>query len=354
MDRSIAQNRAQYLSSQDAREREEEMMGVGFDAAAAGVAVKAAQRRTEDYGALLATGNATLADGSRVNPNNLGDVAAYHAQALDRYNAATTDEGRNAAMSEVKAAQNYLSKTDAGRGMLQNNFEAAVRSTASIDTSTAQGQAQAAVQQAGLQQAAAHIMDDYGGQYKAANRGEHAMMQDLAAGGSIAGADGVASKVESGEYATYGTSKYTAEGLAGADDAALDRMIGTDANGNLDGSSLSHLAQTDPEALKTLQATAYEALEKQKSGTLNIKPEVSAKLETIVSGTVMSGANNGSSVVQVSAYTPTASSKSAAQTTNEQMLSALNQINESLHNQHGGGAQGGGVQPPHQPQPPHP
>ena len=67
-----------------------------------------------------------------------------------------------------------------------------------------------------------------------------------------------------------GTDKYTAESLAGADDQAIQRLVDSVNNGSMQG-----------QALSDIQATAYEALEKQKSGNLNIKPEVAKQLEEL-------------------------------------------------------------------------
>lgn len=214
--------------------------------------------KVADYESLLENGRAFEADGvTAVNINDPNSVGRYHAEALARYEAATSDAERGEAMSQIKAAQNILSKTDKGRAQVQNNLEAAL----------------AGGRVAGLSGASAHLMSNFGDAYKNKNRGAHEMIRDLATTdlSKSAALTGLQSKLTNGDYAFAGTGKYTAESLAGADDAALDRFVDGVNNGKLTGNELADI-----------QATAYEALQKSKNGTLNIKPEVSQKLEQIV------------------------------------------------------------------------
>ena len=236
--------------------------------------------KVADYESLLENGRAFEADGvTAVNINDPNSVGRYHAEALARYEAATSDAERGEAMSQIKAAQNILSKTDKGRAQVQNNLETALKNG----------------QVAGLSGASAHLMGNFGDTYKSKNRGAHKMIQDLATTdlSKSATLTGLQSKLTNGDYAFAGTGKYTAESLAGADDAALDRFVDGVNNGSLTGNELANI-----------QATAYEALQKSKSGTLNIKPEVSRKLEQIIGSNYVPAAmpNNRATVLSHGAY----------------------------------------------------
>ena len=246
-ERSMAGNRLQYLKNQDAINRQNEMMGTGYSAARAGLEAQAASQAVSDYESLIMNDKVP-----GVNANDLGSVQRHHADMIKAYNNAGTKAEKDAALAQIKAAQNILSKSDAGRGMIEQNFQNAIS-----DGNTA-----------GLQEAAAHIMGEYGNTYKTKNRGEHAMMQDLASGVSIAGADGVAEKINSGAYATAGTDKYTPETLADADNGALDALI---ANMNR-----MNVQQTD-----NIKTVAAQALSKADSGNLSISQEARGKLHQI-------------------------------------------------------------------------
>lgn len=228
-----------------------------YAARQAAIATEDEKARVADYESLIENGRAYNNGGSLINVNDPNSVGMYHAEALARYEAAISDTERSEAMSQIKAAQNILSKTDKGRAQVQNNLAAALQ----------------AGQVSGLSGASAHLMSNFGDTYKNKNRGAHAMIQDMATTnmGDAASLSGLQTKLTDGSYAFAGTNKYTAETLAGADDAALDKFVDGVTNGSLTGNELANI-----------QATAYEALQKAKSGTLNIKPEVSQKLEQIV------------------------------------------------------------------------
>ena len=99
-------------------------------------------------------------------------------------------------------------------------------------------------------------------------------MQDLASGSATV--DTIKSKINNGEYAIEGTNKYTPETLAGADDTAIDDLI-------------TNMDKMDEKQLNDITRTANEVLSRADGGTLNVKPEVRRKIETIAH----SGGNGG-------------------------------------------------------------
>lgn len=267
--KGLSRSRMQYAKNLEGRNREEDITtGTGFAASLASAEARADTQRVADYESLLMNGKV-----AGVNANDAKSVGQYHAASLAEYQKAQSEADRAAAMAKIKAAQNILSKTDKGRAQVQNNLEQAVRSG----------------QTGGLSQAASHLLGEYGDKYKSVNRGEHAMIADLAT--ASVGADGnitseaagaIQGKLDrldsngnvvmggSGAYSMAGTSKYTEESLAGADDAALDKLVQSVENGSLTGAGLADL-----------KGTATRALEKAQSGNLNIKPEVRSKLQRI-------------------------------------------------------------------------
>lgn len=261
--RNMARARAQYLKNQDARIRENNLMGVGFTASSADVRAKVDDSKVAAYGSLLDLGEAKIANGEHVNTNDAESVGTYHAEAIERYETARNDEERAEAMAQIKAAQNILSKTDKGRAAVQRNFESAVQS----------GRAGA------VPAAAAHIMGAYGDKYKSVNRGAHSMISDLSTGVGMAT---VQQKINNGTYDKAGTSKYTEESLAGADDEALDRLIKRIQSNGPD--RLVDYTDADGKKhtpLSDIQHTAALALQKSQTGNLNVKPEVAEKLRII-------------------------------------------------------------------------
>lgn len=265
-ERGIAAARAQYKKDIETQGIESSMMGIGFDSGVASAEARVDAQRVAGYESLLDLGKAMNSDGSVVNTNNAHSLGTYHREALARYNSATDVAGRTEAMAQIKAAQNILSKTDKGRAEIQSNFESAIRSG----------------QTGGLSVAASHLMGTYGDKFKSVNRGAHAMLSDLSTkdladpieiAGIRAKLDSIGADgriTTSGAYSMAGTDKYTEDSLAGADDIAIDRMIESIQNGSLTGNALSDI-----------RGTAYRALQKSRSGNLNIKPEVARKLEQI-------------------------------------------------------------------------
>ena len=251
--RNMARQRAAYINNQFRRQEEDNLMGEGFATKMAGLEADADAKSVANAEAMLNYGKI-----EGVNTNDPDSMQAYHAAALARYANATDDSSRKAAFAEVRAAQNIMSRTDKGRSAIQSNFKNAINNG----------------QTTGLKDAASHIMSTAGDTYKMRNRGSHKMMQDLASGSATV--DTIKSKINNGEYAIEGTNKYTPETLAGADDTAIDDLI-------------TNMDKMDEKQLNDITRTANEVLSRADGGTLNVKPEVRRKIETIAH----SGGNGG-------------------------------------------------------------
>ncbi len=259
-ERNMARYRAQYLKDQDTRNREKNMMGNGYEAARAGLAMKASQQQVSDYEALISSGNVVDSNGKALNVNDIAQLGQSHGNAIAKYHKAQQAKDKaeaDAAMVQAKALQNILSKTDAGRGIVDGNLKNA----------TTQGYT------AGLQELASSALSGYGDTYKSKNRGEHAMMQDMAVANSGTDFSNIADKVKSGEYERAGTSKYTPEDLPEADTAALEGLVKQIQSGNMSSTELNNI-----------QATAFGTLENEKKGTVNIKPEAKTLIEQLAAG----------------------------------------------------------------------
>lgn len=194
---------------------------------------------------------------------------------------------------KVKALQNILSETDAGRSQVQNRMIAAMQANAGSLTNGAES---------GLSKAASHLMSGkLGATYKAKNRGMFSMIGDLSrkqydtgtqemrdAQGNIItdpatgqarhhafqrtdlGTDSAGKKIfnySSSYYDRSGLSSYTAETLAGADEGAIDRIMDGISNGNIDGRDLQAITETASEALN--------------SDTVRVQPKIAQKLRQI-------------------------------------------------------------------------
>ncbi|MBQ9171721.1 hypothetical protein IJ162_01255 [Candidatus Saccharibacteria bacterium] len=267
-DRNVAMARQAYLKDVESKNRVEDMMSTGFESAVSNVQDKASALRTADYESLLNNGKATLENGTVIVVNDANSVGQYHAQALKRFAGAKNDAERAEAMAQIKAAQNILSKTDKGRTQVQANLQ----------NSLAAGETGA------LTAAASHLMGAYADKYKAVNRGAESLIRELSTTNFDADPSAVSTmqaKLSNGNYSFAGHDKYTAESLVNADEAAIENFAQAIDNIN---SGLPAPASFDTTAQDNIRATAYEALQKQKAGTLNIKPEVKAKLERMVAG----------------------------------------------------------------------
>ena len=267
-DRNVAMARQAYLKDVESKNRVEDMMSTGFESAVSNVQDKASALRTADYESLLNNGKATLENGTVIVVNDANSVGQYHAQALKRFAGAKNDAEKAEAMAQIKAAQNILSKTDKGRTQVQANLQ----------NSLAAGETGA------LTAAASHLMGAYADKYKAVNRGAESLIRELSTTNFDADPSAVSTmqaKLSNGNYSFAGHDKYTAESLVNADEAAIESFAQAIDNIN---SGLPAPASFDTTAQDNIRATAYEALQKQKAGTLNIKPEVKAKLERMVAG----------------------------------------------------------------------
>ena len=268
--RRLAQAMSIQLGEEEETRKRENLLHGGFDAAIAGIESSADAASVKNVEAMLGNGRVGLdsqgniVDVSKVpnaqvvNTNDATTMGRYYAKALEAYGNAVDDDGRKAALAQIKAAQNIMSKTDKGRTQVQNMLADATRNA------TTDNQAKA------VQEAAAHLMSEYGDTYKSKNRGANEMITDLATSSAgLAGISGAQSKLGAsgvGNYAASGAQKYTAESLAGADDAAIDNLA----------ASVNTMSTNDQTALKN---TAYEALHNE---NIQLKPEVEAKLKNIV------------------------------------------------------------------------
>lgn len=216
------------------------------------------EQMIKDWETALAVGRVSDANGNTVNTNNMAQMADYHSQQLAAYAQAAANNdaaGMAVAMAQIKAAQNIMSKSSGGRDVVQANIAAAATGG----------------QTAGLQEAASHLMDNFGDTYKNKNRGSHEMLSDLASGADVSA---VADKVNNGSYAKAGTSKYDAESLVGADDGALKGLHQSVTSGSMDRPEFAA-------ELAAIQSTANNALAQYQNGTLSIKPEVLTQIQDI-------------------------------------------------------------------------
>ena len=272
LDRNMANARQAYLKDIEANNRVEDMMGTGFQSAVESAKDRASKLRTEEYESLIINGKALIGEGENatsVVANDPTSVGRYHAQAMARFTRAVkskNDAEKAEAMAQIKAAQNILSKTDKGRAEVQNNLQNVLQN--------AQDGEDAQV----LTAAAGHLMGAYADKYKASNRGEEKLIRDLsttalAGDAAVANLASLKGSLGNGDYMFYGHDKYTAESLVNADESAIKNFADAIANNDARLGSGQRLE---------IQRTAYEALQKQRAGTLNIKPEVRKQLETIV------------------------------------------------------------------------
>ena len=212
---------------------------------------------------------------------------------------------------KVKALQNILSETDAGREQVQNHMiSAMLANSASLTNGT----------ESGLSKAAAHLSaGKLGATYKAKNRSMYNMLGDLsrkqydmgtqemrdASGNAIMdpttgqarrhsfqqvtttdSQGNSTTSYRSSYYDKSGLSSYTAETLAGADEGAIDRIMDGISSGNIEGNNLQDIAKTASEALN--------------SDTVRVQPKIAKKLRQIeragfaASHTAIAGASDAS------------------------------------------------------------
>jgi len=191
---------------------------------------------------------------------------------------------------KVKALQNVLSETDAGRRQVQNRMTSVLaRNSANLTDG----------EETGLSKAAAHLMSGkLGVTYKAKNRGMFSMIGDLSrkqygmgtqemrdSSGAVitdptsgqarrhsfqrvvTGTDTSGRDIfdyQSSYYDKNGLGSYTEETLAGADEGAIDHILAGINNGNISGRDLSTIAQTASGALN--------------NSNINVQPKIAEKL----------------------------------------------------------------------------
>ena len=287
--RNIARSRAQYLSDQEKRRQEQNLLGGGFEAGLAGVDAKLDAQRTSNAEAMIGYGRATYEardengqiirdeNGQAVmkvaNSGDMDSMQEYHASALRKYQSAKDSNERAAAAAEIRAAQNIMAKTGGGRDRIYENLKNAAKDEGS---------------RAGLSLAASHLQSNFGETFKSKNRGSNELIGDLASGRSFDGDDGVLQRSKNHHYDTFGTDKYDQESLVNADNSALERMASAFPE-------KADVPVTDGKLLQ-MRGTALKSLEMYESGKLSIKPEVLRHIERMAGRSVIqpgAGAGTG-------------------------------------------------------------
>ena len=230
-----------------------------MNAVFAGVADKESAQRVSDHETLMKAGKVQI-DGRNLNVNNAGDMQKYHKAMLEtahQKRAAGDTAGYNAAMDKVKAAQNIMAKSDVGRGNIQANYDAAIRSNNTE----------------GLEDAAGHLLGVHGSDIKASNRAMHKLAQDLAKG---INASKVKTKIDNNSYNIDSIGGYNAQTLAAADEKALKDLYD-----NMDAINNATNDRGEHEARDQLARLVNEALDSP-----NIQPQekVRKQLEDIRRG----------------------------------------------------------------------
>lgn len=281
-DSGMAAARSRFLRDEKAKIDEQNLMGAGFAAGLAGVAMRADEQRDANAEAMLAYDKATFADADgnthTVNSGSIDSVAAYHAASLRKYNEATTDDERANALSEIRASQKMLSKTDAGRGMVNQNLTDAVIGG----------------NESGARAAATHLQNNYGDVYKAKNRGAHKLISDLSGGTEMSK---MREDIGNGTYELAGASKYDQSTLVGADDMALKSMANAVSRIEAKRANGETVSESEQQQFDQIRNTARKAVEMYDSGRLSIKPEALEHVEKIAGQKAqrVSGGDSGAS-----------------------------------------------------------
>ncbi|MBR2725847.1 hypothetical protein IKE87_01075 [Candidatus Saccharibacteria bacterium] len=196
-----------------------------------------------------------------VNGNDMSSVGKFYEQAIRRYNAATTQEQRDTAMTQVQAAQNILSQNDKGRTQISDVLTRSVTDAAASGTAGAD---------AGARMAASHLQTNYAETFKQKDRGTGKMIEELASNVSLSDIDAKAraGSTAPGRYSTFGVEKYSPQALANADDRVIDRFI----------ANVGTMSAADQAVLK---GTINDAFDARSKGTLQMKPEVATKLTNL-------------------------------------------------------------------------
>ncbi|MBO7132068.1 hypothetical protein J6V85_02295 [Candidatus Saccharibacteria bacterium] len=281
-DSGMAAARSRFLRDEKAKIDEQNLMGAGFAAGLAGVAMRADEQRDANAEAMLAYDKATFADADgnthTVNSGSIDSVAAYHAASLRKYNEATTDDERANALSEIRASQKMLSKTDTGRGMVNQNLTDAVIGG----------------NESGARVAATHLNNNYGDVYKTKNRGSHKLISDLSGGTEMSK---VQENIGNGTYELAGASKYDQSTLVGADELALKSMANAVSRIEAKRANGETVSESEQQQFDQIRNTARKAVEMYDSGRLSIKPEALEHVEKIAGQKAqrVSGGDSGTS-----------------------------------------------------------
>lgn len=256
----------------------------------------------------------------KVDPNSIDTLGDEYESQLGTLSTAIANGDINArreALTKVKALQNILSKTDAGRGIVQNRMSKMMMENGT-ELSGLDGQETA------LSLAAGHLMHDFGDTYKKANRGMHAMLGDLSQRQYSRGLTGGNSfeRVSLGQdqrtgkerysyrsslYDTAGLGSYNPQTFGDADDEALSRI----------GAKIGTMSEGD---VSTAVALANGALSGKNSTQLQDK--IRRNFETIATGAYSRGAVGQS----IDASTPTLGSSLLTQAENGTISSLIGRI----------------------------
>lgn len=169
------------------------------------------------------TSNQEAAYARTINTTDANEVADTYETVLSEFNADPDDYN---GLVRVRALQNILSKTDAGRGRIQ---DAMYKAASEGNT-------------AGLEKASQHLLDNFGAQYKNSNRGFFSALNDFskaefkASEGSFSQFRDAKNDVHYGSsyYDTKSAGSWAPETIASADESALRNMerafVDNDAN----------------------------------------------------------------------------------------------------------------------------
>ena len=223
MEAAMGQSAAEFASMEATRRGNIANMDMeSMQATFAGINDKEAAQRVANRGTLMAAGKVKLEDGTTLNVNNQEHLQRHHREMLIAANQAKANGDiakYNAAMDSVKAAQNLMAKTDAGRTAMKANYEQA------IDRN----------ETGGLNEAAGHLLSAHGADVKAVNRAMFRLTQDIATadfnmkprddGSTDLG--NIKDNMTNDVYKRAGLDKYTAQSFANADDQVFKDLMGS-------------------------------------------------------------------------------------------------------------------------------
>ena len=228
-----------------------------MQATIAGLANKEQAQRVADQETLMKSGRVMFGN-KPLNTNSSGEMNSYHADLLKQAHEAHLNgdkAGYDSIMDKVKAAQNIMAKSDDGRGNIQSNYANAI-TEGNVD---------------GLKDAASHLLDTQGANIKAANRGMHKLIQNLATNDltSDEAVSKIKSNIDSNAYDAQSINSLTGQSIASADDAALEGILNAVKKGTV----------SKQEDLTQLQNLIQEA---RNSNTIQVKGKTNETFDQIL------------------------------------------------------------------------